>query len=310
MIGKVADAAIKITQRISEGRQQKREAELKATSMRHDYLKEQMTSFVFTSAALTFIIPVGFWILSPILKNIPFMTEVLNDYEKIINTIGMERIFWIVSSLLGVGGFTKGASLLGKIKMAVKKEDNETAIKKEKIVRGIIGDDYVSLTAKEDAPKKVKEFVKKFASKAIEVEKKFGIPADGVLAHAALETGYGKHILIAYDKDQNKIQTNNIFNIKASSSWKGSKAWRKVWEVAKDGSDTTEYSAFRVYSDYSQSFEDYGNLLTTLDRYRPVLEAADSNEFAEKLHECGYQTDTKAPEKIKKIIQKYFNYDT
>jgi len=228
----------------------------------------------------------------------------------------MERIFYIITSLLGVGGITKGMGLLGRISMAKKRENTTREIKikdkeieKEKLIRGVVGDSYVKLEVNPKSIKKVKDFVNQFAKYCIKVEQRFGLPAVAVLAHAANETGWGRSILWGYNDKKEKVNTNNIFNIKTGSTWTGKKAVRKVWEV-KEGEDTTEISWFRVYDDYQDSFDDYGKLLITKSRYKPLNDADDPEEYADQLYKCGYFTDTKGSETIKSIMKKHFIYET
>jgi len=310
MLNSILEAGKTIVGRVADSVDKKREIKQKQAEGQAAFLKEKMNNFVFTSAALIFIVPSMMWILSPILKYIPFMPEVLRDYENIIDTIGMERLFYIVSALLLGSGVSIAAGKAGKIKMAVRQEDNRAAIEKEKIVRGVVGDSFVSLRPKGKMIPKVKKFITKFAPYAIEAEKKYGLPAAGVLAHAALETGWGNHILTGYPPNGNeKIATNNMFNIKKSSNWTGPTVAKEVWEE-RNGVNVDEVHEFKVYSDFQESFNDYAKLLTTVERYKKVDEEDDPNEYGRALYDCGYFTDSKAPDKIKRIIEKYFDYET
>jgi flagellum-specific peptidoglycan hydrolase FlgJ len=286
----------------------KNELKFKAQEMQFSYLKSKMSTWLFAYMVITATLPWNFWILSPILKYIPFMTEVLNDYEKILNAIGIDRQFSIILTLLGMGGLAATAGVVGKVKMAAKKADNDAAIQKEKIRRGVIGDDFVNIEAKSDK-KKVIEFVKKYGPLAEEIEKRYKLPAVGVLAHAALESGWGEKILTGFlVPSKTKIGTNNIFNIKKSSTWTGKVAARKVWEV-KEGEDVTEKHFFKVYRSIEESFNDYAVLLTTKERYKDVVGTKTAEEYGQALYDAGYMTDDKAPGKIKKISE-MFNYET
>jgi len=310
MWSSILKTALDIPGKVLESAKHKRELQQKKEESQANYLKEKINGFVFTSAALTVIIPTMMWVFSPVLKYFPFMTEVLNDYQGIINDIGMERLFYIISALLLGSAVPVGIGAVGKIKMAVRKEDNRAAIEKEKIVRGVVGDSFVSLKPKGKMIPKVKKFITKFAPYAIEAEKKYGLPAAGVLAHAALETGWGNHILTGYPPNGNeKIATNNIFNIKKSSNWTGPTVSKEVWEE-RNGQNVDEVHEFKVYSDFQESFNDYAKLLTTVERYKKVDEEDDPNEYGRALYDCGYMTDSRAPDKIKRIIEKYFDYET
>lgn len=309
MISTIIEGISKVTGKVTDTIQQKNKLKYEVQKESFSYLKLKMTTTIFGVVAIISVLPYLFYMLSPLLKYLPFMPEVLNDYEKIINNVGFDRIYNIIVGLLGLGGIASVGTVAGKVSMAKRANDNATAIKKEQIKKNIVGDDFVTLTANDKSLSYVKKFVKEYGKYAIEVEKKYGLPASGVLAHAALESGWGKSILTGYDENKNKIQTNNIFNIKKSSNWTGPIAFRKVWEV-KDDKDTTESATFKVYSTIQDAFDDYAKLLTTLERYKKVNDADDPEEYADALYECGYMTDKKAPEKIKKIIAKNFIYET
>jgi Rod binding protein len=78
------------------------------------------------------------------------------------------------------------------------------------------------------------EFVEKFAPHAIEAAKKLGVSVRALLAQAALETGWGKHM-----PAQGATASNNMFGIKAGSSWDGKRVnvptleSKTVWPCAR-----------------------------------------------------------------------------
>jgi flagellar protein FlgJ len=123
-----------------------------------------------------------------------------------------------------------------------------------------------------------------------------GIPASYILAHAALESGWGEKEITLPDGRP----SHNLFGIKAGRNWDG--------EVAE--STTTEYSHglpvsvnqnFRAYSDYGQAFSDYASLLK--HRYLAAPGAArDADGFARALSAGGYATDPAYADKLKGVI--------
>ncbi len=50
--------------------------------------------------------------------------------------------------------------------------------------------------------------------------------------------------------------TNNIFNIKVDSRWKGPKSRHLVWEDKPNGKRVQEYYNFRNYKDLDEVIED------------------------------------------------------
>ena len=309
MIGGIIKGITGVAGKVTDTIKHKNDLKFKAQEMQHNYLKEKVSIGLFTFIAITVVLPYFFWVLSPFFKYLPFMTDILNDYQTILNTITLDRIFTVVFTLLGVGGSAAITTGIGKVMMARKKADKDAEIKKEEIKAGIVGDDHVSIKTNSRL-NKVQEFVKKFGPLAEQIEKDYDLPADGILAHAALETGWGKHILKGRDYESGEeIETNNIFNIKTGSTWQGRAAVKKAWEI--EGVERVDrVSTFRVYRNHLDSFEDYAKLLTGLDRYKNVRTAQNAEQYGKALYKCGYMTDPDAPEKIKKIAAKYFIYET
>lgn len=124
------------------------------------------------------------------------------------------------------------------------------------------------------------------------------INPDVLIAQVALETGWGKHVI----HDQQGANSFNLFNIKAGSSWQGKKVNVTTLEY-RDGIAANEKADFRKYSDYSESFADYVNLMKSNPRYREVLDAGkNSSAYAEALQAAGYATDPSYASKIKSLL--------
>ena len=63
--------------------------------------------------------------------------------------------------------------------------------------------------------KNVQSFVADFAEAAVAAEETYGLPAEGMLAQAALETGWGQRILRGKAPESDTtVSSNNLFNIK------------------------------------------------------------------------------------------------
>jgi hypothetical protein len=215
---------------------------------------------------------------------------VLTDPQKLLTALGVAGFLAVVSTLLGVRQIGKIINVSGAPKTFILPEKKKE-VKVEKT-------QSKNMTTNSTIPK-VQKFVMQYRFYAQSIEKRFGINKIGALSHAALETGWGEKILVGFDEHGKSIHTNNMFNIKASKSWKGLRAVKKVWEV-KEGKDIFENSSFRVYEDIDDSFIDYAKLLNK-SRYKKVIEALSVEEYANALYECGYFTDPKAPEKIIRI---------
>ncbi|HEY4318469.1 MAG TPA: flagellar assembly peptidoglycan hydrolase FlgJ [Herbaspirillum sp.] len=148
-------------------------------------------------------------------------------------------------------------------------------------------------------PAHVEAFQNDMSPAAVEASKTTGIPAKFMMAQAALESGWGKHVI----RNADGSSSNNLFGIKATAGWKG-----KVVEAT-----TTEYvhgvairkvEKFRAYDSPADSFRDYARLLRNNPRYEKVLASAqDMSGFAQGLQRAGYATDPRYAEKLTRIIK-------
>ncbi|HEY4074632.1 MAG TPA: flagellar assembly peptidoglycan hydrolase FlgJ [Herbaspirillum sp.] len=148
-------------------------------------------------------------------------------------------------------------------------------------------------------PAHVEAFQANVTPAAEQASKTTGIPARFMMAQAALESGWGKHVI----QNKDGTSSNNLFGIKATAGWKG-----KVVEAT-----TTEYvhgvavrkvEKFRAYDSYEDSFKDYASMLRNNPRYEKVLASAqDMSGFAQGLQRAGYATDPRYAEKLTRIIR-------
>lgn len=119
-----------------------------------------------------------------------------------------------------------------------------------------------------------------------------------MIAQAALETGWGKHMIEAGDQSP----SHNLFGIKADQRWQGDAVTVATTEY-REGIPMSEQAAFRSYADYESSFRDYLSFLKSNPRYREALaSASDPAQFADKLQAAGYATDPAYGEKIRRIM--------
>lgn len=123
-----------------------------------------------------------------------------------------------------------------------------------------------------------------------------GLPAEYILAHAALESGWGAREI----RGQDGRPSHNLFGIKAGPSWSGPSVEIMTTEY-RHGLPLKQYERFRVYADYAQAFGDYAALLTK--RYGDALRAgADAHAFAQALAAGGYATDPAYAGKLMGVI--------
>lgn len=140
-------------------------------------------------------------------------------------------------------------------------------------------------------------FVRDVWQHAVDASATTGVPAQFMVAQAALETGWGRAVL----KHADGSSSHNLFNIKAGSSWKGAVVELPVTEYA-NGRAYTENARFRSYPSYAEAFRDYARLLTTSPRYADVVGQTDPAGFARSLQDAGFATDPRYAEKLRSII--------
>jgi flagellar protein FlgJ len=140
-------------------------------------------------------------------------------------------------------------------------------------------------------------FVRALAPHAELAARKLGVSVRALLAQAALETGWGKHLPSHGDGSS----SNNLFGIKAGSSWDGDKVSVPTLEY-EDGVAVRRRDQFRAYDSPAESFADYARLLTDSPRYvRALGQGENVAGFARALVSGGYATDPAYVAKITAI---------
>lgn len=151
------------------------------------------------------------------------------------------------------------------------------------------------LASRFDTPE---SFVEKLMPLAEQVSQEIGVDPKVLLAQAALETGWGKHLVQRGDGSS----SFNLFNIKADSRWQGDRAAAVTLEY-RDGVAQKERAAFRAYDNFEASFRDYIDFLKSSPRYQQALEQADNPvEYLRQLQQAGYATDPRYADKIANIL--------
>ncbi|OOG49399.1 flagellar rod assembly protein/muramidase FlgJ [Rhodanobacter sp. C06] len=146
-------------------------------------------------------------------------------------------------------------------------------------------------------PQDAQEFVRALAPYAQAAAQKLGLSVRTVLAQAALETQWGKHM----PRNADGSTSFNLFGIKAGGSWNGSKVSVPTLEY-EDGVAVRRHAQFRAYDSPAQSFKDYANLIASNPRYAAARGHGDDvRGFASALVRGGYATDPSYAEKISAV---------
>ena len=143
----------------------------------------------------------------------------------------------------------------------------------------------------------VERFMQTLAMPAQAASAATGVPAELILAQAALETGWGRHE-IATQQGHNSY---NVFGIKAGSQWQG-KTTDIVTHEYVNGRRTQVVDTFRVYDSFEHAFTDYANLIGNNPRYAGVLQASNAEQAARELQRGGYATDPRYADKLVSVM--------
>lgn len=157
--------------------------------------------------------------------------------------------------------------------------------------------DYSNATQVLEATTRVKvttemvlSYIENYKSVAKDNMARTGIPASITLGQAILESGAGTGPL--------SVQANNHFGIKCHKEWTG---------LSIKYTDDEENECFRKYNQPSESFKDHSYFLTSRPRYAELFEFQkdDYKSWAYGLKAAGYATDSKYPDKLIGLIEKY-----
>jgi len=143
-----------------------------------------------------------------------------------------------------------------------------------------------------------KEFVNRVWPHAVEASRSTGIPPQFLVAHAALESGWGRSEMRLADGSN----AHNLFGIKAGRSWTGPTVDTLTTEFI-NGEAQRVTERFRAYGSYGEAFRDYASLLRNNPRFGAVIGSQDGTEFARRLQQAGYATDPMYADKLSRIIQ-------
>ncbi|WP_375057608.1 flagellar assembly peptidoglycan hydrolase FlgJ [Zobellella sp. DQSA1] len=142
------------------------------------------------------------------------------------------------------------------------------------------------------------DFVRRLMPAARAASKRLGLPAEAMIAQAALETGWGKKIIGRKNGDS----SHNLFGIKADNSWKAEKTWVNTLEY-EQGVAVRVQAPFRAYGSFNESFEDYVRFLHDNPRYGKALQQTGSpRQYFQALQQAGYATDPKYADKLTSIF--------
>jgi flagellar protein FlgJ len=144
------------------------------------------------------------------------------------------------------------------------------------------------------------EFISSVTPWARAAADRLGVAPELVVAHAALESGWGQQPLRGTDGST----TNNLFGIKAGGNWNGAVADVMTTEVT-GGARMKQEQPFRSYADMSSAFGDYAQVLLDNPRFSSALHNGnDAQAFAEGLVRGKYATDPDYASKLESVARR------
>jgi flagellar protein FlgJ len=166
------------------------------------------------------------------------------------------------------------------------------------LIPGFGDEAEMSEASPRDIAEHVEAFLKPLASPAQAASRRTGVPAELILAQAALETGWGRHQIVT-EEGRN---SHNLFGIKAGSRWQGPTTEITTHEHF-DGRRVRIQDRFRVYDSFEAAFTDYASLISNSPRYSAVTEAPNAAQAARELQAGGYATDPAYADKLITIME-------
>lgn len=146
-------------------------------------------------------------------------------------------------------------------------------------------------------PASREEFVQRMLPHAQAAAEKLGVDPETLVAHAALETGWGKHI----PSNADGSSSFNLFGIKATPKWNGDSTASATLEY-QQGVAVKRVERFKSYESPEECFADYAKLLGNSERYSNARNSGGNDgQFAQSLQQGGYATDPHYANKLRAV---------
>ncbi|MGE0115387.1 MAG: flagellar assembly peptidoglycan hydrolase FlgJ [Steroidobacteraceae bacterium] len=146
-------------------------------------------------------------------------------------------------------------------------------------------------------PASPEEFVQNLLPHAEAAARQLGVDPATLVAHAALETGWGKHVPGGADGGS----SFNLFGIKAMPAWQGQSVAAATLEY-EGGVAVRRVERFKAYDSPAECFGDYARLLAGASRYSGVRNSgSNAARFAQSLQQGGYATDPQYASKLRAV---------
>ena len=143
------------------------------------------------------------------------------------------------------------------------------------------------------------QFIKELWPHAEKAAAALGVSPRTLIAQAALETGWGRHMIRRSDGESSL----NFFGIKADRQWQGERAKSATTEYV-NGKPQAESAQFRAYASVGEAFDDYVRFIQANPRYAAALAHGGSDaRYVQGLQQAGYATDPDYAAKIARVAR-------
>jgi flagellar protein FlgJ len=147
-------------------------------------------------------------------------------------------------------------------------------------------------------PERAAEFVQQVLPTIRQAAAALGVNPLGMLAQAALETGWGQRM----PRTAAGNSSLNLFGVKAGSEWSGARAVADTVEIS-GGVARQSRTAFRAYGSVAESVGDFARLLASSPRYREAIAAgADARAYVQNIAKAGYASDPDYGNKLNEVL--------
>jgi flagellar protein FlgJ len=140
-------------------------------------------------------------------------------------------------------------------------------------------------------------FISQVWPQAEAAAQQLGVHPVSLVAQAALESNWGRSV----PRGADGASSNNLFGIKAGSSWTGAAVTARTQEYQGRAAAPVN-AAFRAYASPGESFQDYVAVLRANPRFSAALGSGNSvSGFATALQQGGYATDPDYAQKVQAV---------
>lgn len=147
-----------------------------------------------------------------------------------------------------------------------------------------------SQAAAPGVPTRIASFTQQLMPLLEKAGQQLGVSPRTLLAQAAIETGWGRSVV-----------GNNIFGIKAGSSWSGATVTAATHEY-EDGRYVAIRDGFRAYPSLDAAVQDFVSLVSNSSRYKAALGAGeDVGAYGRALIAGGWATDIDYVHKLETV---------